>query len=175
MKHLPNLLSIVRTILVVPIILLLEYHLVYWALVLFLFGGLSDYLDGLLARRYNIVSSTGKLLDPLADKIFIMGILIYMIKTLDISFWLVFIILFRELIITGLRAEMASKNYILPAGRIGKWKTFTQFFSIVFLIFSYINKSFYQFGIIILYLAVILTLVSGAQYFVIYFKNQIKN
>lgn len=175
MKHLPNLLSIVRTVLVVPIILLLEYHLVYWALVLFLFGGISDYLDGLLARRYNIVSNTGKLLDPLADKIFIMGILIYMIKTLDVSFWLVFIILFRELIITGLRAEMASKNYILPAGRIGKWKTFTQFFSIFFLISSYINKSFYQFGVILLYLAVILTLISGAQYFVIYFKNQLKN
>ncbi len=170
MKHLPNLLSIMRTILVIPIIILLEYHLIYWSLVLFLFGGLSDYLDGLLARRYKIVSNTGKLLDPLADKIFIMGILIYMIKTLDISFWLVFIILFRELIVTGLRAEMASKSYILPAGRIGKWKTFTQFFSIFFLMFSYINKSYYQFGVILLYVAVILTLVSGGQYFVIYFK-----
>ncbi len=175
MKHVPNLLSIARTVLVIPIIILLEYHLVYWSLVIFLFGGLSDYFDGLLARRYNIVSGTGKLLDPLADKIFIMGILIYMIKTLDISFWLVFIILFRELIITGLRAEMASKNYILPAGRMGKWKTFTQFFSIFFLMLSYINRNFYQFGIILLYIAVVLTIVSGAQYFTIYFKNQLKN
>jgi CDP-diacylglycerol--glycerol-3-phosphate 3-phosphatidyltransferase len=117
MKNLANILSIVRIFLVVPIIILLENHYIYWVIIFFLLGGLSDYLDGFLARKHNTVSNTGKLLDPLADKIFIMSILIYMFKSLDVSFWIIFIILFRELIITGLRAELASKGYILPAGK----------------------------------------------------------
>jgi|UniRef100_A0A832ERG9 CDP-diacylglycerol--glycerol-3-phosphate 3-phosphatidyltransferase len=170
MKNLANILSIVRIFLVVPIIILLENHYIYWVIIFFLLGGLSDYLDGFLARKYNTVSNTGKLLDPLADKIFIMSILIYMFKSLDVSFWIIFIILFRELIITGLRAELASKGYILPAGKSGKWKTFLQFFSIFFLLLSYINKNFYNIGIFMLYIAVILTIASGFQYFMIYYN-----
>jgi CDP-diacylglycerol--glycerol-3-phosphate 3-phosphatidyltransferase len=169
-KSVPNVLSITRIIITIPVILLLESHHNYSALLLFLIGALSDYLDGYLARKKQLVSNIGKLLDPLADKIFVISLFVAMIKIMGISYWLVLIIIFREFAVTGLRAQLAAKNFILPALIQGKIKTFSQFVAIGFLIVGSQNKFFFDIGMVFLYITVITTLTSGVEYYIKYWK-----
>jgi len=169
-KSLPNILSVIRIIITFPVIILMENNHNYAALFLFLLGALSDYLDGLLARRKKLVSNIGKLLDPLADKIFVISLFVAMIKIMNISYWLVLVIIFRELAVTGLRAQLAAKNFILPALTQGKLKTFVQFIALGFLIVGAKNKICLDIGLIFLYITVIVTLTSGIEYFVRYWK-----
>ncbi|WP_086032983.1 CDP-diacylglycerol--glycerol-3-phosphate 3-phosphatidyltransferase [Desulfurella amilsii] len=169
-KSVPNVLSITRIVITIPVILLLEAHHNYSALLLFLVGALSDYMDGYLARKKQLVSNIGKLLDPLADKIFVISLFVAMIKIMSISYWLVLIIIFREFAVTGLRAQLAAKNFILPALIQGKIKTFSQFVALGFLIVGSQNKFFFDIGMIFLYITVITTLTSGIEYYIKYWK-----
>ncbi|HHS48278.1 MAG TPA: CDP-diacylglycerol--glycerol-3-phosphate 3-phosphatidyltransferase [Desulfurella acetivorans] len=169
-KSVPNVLSITRIIITIPVILLLESHHNYSALLLFLIGVLSDYLDGYLARKKQLVSNIGKLLDPLADKIFVISLFVAMIKIMGISYWLVLIIIFREFAVTGLRAQLAAKNFILPALIQGKIKTFSQFVALGFLVVGSQNKFFFDVGMVFLYITVVTTLTSGVEYYIKYWK-----
>jgi CDP-diacylglycerol--glycerol-3-phosphate 3-phosphatidyltransferase len=98
------------------------------ALVLFLAGMLSDYIDGRLARSYNQVTGLGQLLDPLADKILISAAFISFVGRGEIALpaWMVIVIVSREFAITGLRLVAAGRGVVLPAGLWGKHKTFSQ-------------------------------------------------
>ncbi len=164
-KHIPNILSIFRILDLVIVVLLLEYHHNVLATVFFALGILSDVLDGFLARRNNAVTTYGKIMDPLADKILVVGTLTAMIKIMNVPYWMVIIIIAREFAVTGLRVIAASEKIIIPANWWGKLKTTSQFVAIVVLMLGY-----YRLGVWLLGLAVLFTVISGYIYFYNYFK-----
>lgn len=133
-RKLPNLLTLFRIGLFVPLlifILLAVYadvkngYLIFNSLILvtFVLAMATDFLDGYLARRWNVVSETGKLWDPLADKIITTTVLIYLAGANFVSFWIVVLIVVRDLLIDGHRVAMAQKNIEVSASIFGKIKT----------------------------------------------------
>ena len=126
--NIPNLLSISRLLLVFPLILFLEINRPFYVFILIIIGGLTDYFDGLIARKFNLKTRLGAILDPLSDKIFYLIPLVFLCKNNVIPFWSLTLILFRELIISSLRN--ATKDG-LPASQLGKFKTFFFFISVI--------------------------------------------
>ena len=114
--NLPNKLAILRMVLVIPFVIFLSLALEYtdktgitmtmrvFAAIIFVGAAITDYYDGKIARKYNLITNLGKLLDPLADKILVISALVTLAKFSQISLWFVIIIIFRELLITGLRS-----------------------------------------------------------------------
>ena len=90
------------------------------ACIIFILASLTDMLDGYIARKYNMVSNFGKLMDPLADKLLTMAAFVCLIETGDAAAWIVIIILGRELIITGMRQVAAAQGIVIAAGVTGK-------------------------------------------------------
>ncbi len=166
-RHIPNLLSVFRVLDLVVVILFLEYSLHVWAFVFFCLGVLSDVLDGYIARKNRTVTRLGTILDPLADKILVIGVLIALIKIMDVPYWMVIIIVFREFAVTGLRIVAATENTVISANFWGKLKTTSQFISICFLILGY-----REIGIYLLLFAVVMTVISGYVYYYNYFKDK---
>ncbi len=165
-KHIPNLLSIFRILDLIIILILLEYHLNVIAFLFFTLGIVSDILDGHIARKTNAVTTIGKIIDPLADKILVVGILIAMISLFHIPYWMVIVIVAREFAVTGLRIVAINENIVISANQWGKIKTASQFAAISILMLNY--KTI---GIDILFIAVIFTVISGYTYFYNYFKE----
>jgi len=135
---LPNMLTYLR-IATIPLIILLLTPPVHGrsfnlAFLLFVIASITDYLDGILARRHNLVTSLGKLLDPLADKLLTSAVLIMLIPLDKVQAWLVFLIIGREMTITGLRSIAASQGLILKASRMGKNKMVSQTVALLFLL-----------------------------------------
>ena len=126
--NIPNLLSISRLILVFPLILFLEIYRPFYVFILIIFGGLTDYFDGLIARKFNLKTRSGAILDPLSDKVFYLIPLVFICKNNLIPFWSLSLILFRELIISSLRNSTKDG---LPASQLGKFKTFFFFISVI--------------------------------------------
>ena len=126
--NIPNLLTISRLFLVFPLIIFLEINQPVYVFVLFIIGGLTDYYDGLIARKFNLKTRLGAILDPLCDKVFYLIPLVFLCKNNLIPFWSITLILFRELIISSLRN--ATKDG-LPASQLGKFKTFFFFISLI--------------------------------------------
>ena len=94
-----------------------------WA---FVIGAISDFFDGHLARKYNLVTNFGKLIDPLADKILVSAAFIYLTYVGMCPFWVTILIIFREFLITGLRQMAVEQGKVMAADRTGKWKTAVQ-------------------------------------------------
>ena len=126
--NIPNLLSISRLFLVFPLILFLEINRPFYVFILIVIGGLTDYFDGLIARKYNLKTRLGAILDPLSDKVFYLIPLVFLCKNNLIPFWSLTLILFRELIISSLRNQTKDG---LPASQLGKFKTFFFFISVI--------------------------------------------
>ena len=126
--NIPNLLSISRLFLVFPLILFLEINRPFYVFILIIIGGLTDYFDGLIARKFNLKTRLGAILDPLSDKVFYLIPLTFLCKNNFIPFWSLSLILFRELIISSLRNSTKDG---LPASMLGKFKTFFFFISII--------------------------------------------
>ncbi len=127
MKNLPNIMSISRLIatVIVFILVLLNQQWAYLvATVLFFLASVTDFLDGYLARRFKVVSTIGVFLDLTADKVFVSAIFIALIQVALVPAWVVFIIITREFLVTGLRSLAATKGRVIPAGIWGKQKTF---------------------------------------------------
>jgi len=167
---LPNGLTIIR-ILAIPIILILLFstgrlYQVITAL-LFLLAAVTDTLDGYLARRRGMVTTLGKFLDPLADKLLIVTALIALIPARGIPFWMVIVIVGREIAVTGLRGIAASQGTIISASALGKYKTVFEVASISFLILNgdYLGISFHPVGMGLLWVALILAVFSAVDYF----------
>ena len=131
------------------------------ATIIFAAASITDYYDGKIARKYNLVTNLGKLLDPLADKILVISALVTLTKFDEISLWFVLIIIFRELLITGLRSIVAAEGVVIAAGNLGKWKTFVQMVVLVIIILFPLS---FKINNILLLIPVILTVVSGAEY-----------
>lgn len=129
-----------------------------YACMIFILASFTDFLDGYLARKYQLVTNFGKIMDPLADKLLVMTALILLIVLNRLSAWIVIIIIARELGITALRVITASEGIDVSAGNLGKLKTVSQMIAIILLILN-IN-----YGIPVIYLALFLTIISGIDY-----------
>ncbi len=170
--NLPNKLATLRIILVIPFVMVLtlalkaensafEITMRILATIIFAAASITDYYDGKIARKYNLVTNLGKLLDPLADKILVISALVTLTKFDETSLWFVLIIIFRELLITGLRSIVAAEGVVIAAGNLGKWKTFVQMVVLVIIILFPLS---FKINNILLLIPVILTVVSGAEY-----------
>lgn len=170
---LPNLLTAYRFA-VVPVILLCLLPgagdgagLV--AFVLFLSGALTDLADGYLARKMQSESVLGKLMDPLADKVLITVALIMLIPLGRVAAWVAFVILARELVITGFRGVAADAGIVIAAGQLGKIKSVFQYIALCVLIFPAALLPLpwlHDLGEALLLLAMVLTVWSGVEYLV---------
>lgn len=168
--NLPNKLTMGR-IFAIPVfivVFLMDYRIA--AAVIFILAAVTDMLDGHIARKHNLVTNFGKLMDPLADKLLVMSALICMVEVGDVAGWMVVVILGREFIITGMRQVAAAQGIVIAAGTTGKIKTITQMIAIPVLILE--NWPFTALGIpvpfdqIFLWIALIMTIVSGAEYII---------
>lgn len=133
--NLPNRLTVLRLLLTVFFVASLSISFPLHstvALVLFLLASLTDYLDGEIARRWQLITDFGKLMDPLADKILTAAAFICLIDYKAMPAWAVIVIVSREFLITGLRLLASSKGIILPAEKLGKHKTAWQMITILF-------------------------------------------
>ncbi len=123
----PNLLSfsrIVATIVVFVLVLVNQPWAFLTATVVFFLASITDFFDGYLARRYHIVSNLGVFLDLTADKVFVSAILIAFVQLGLVPAWIVVIIIAREFVVSGIRLMAAAKGTVIPAGKLGKQKTF---------------------------------------------------
>ncbi len=138
--NLPNMLTLGR-IFIIPLFVWFTYDAdpLYSVLAasLFTVAAITDIVDGFLARRWNMITVTGKLLDPLADKLIVMAALVMMVRLGRVPAWLVIVLLSREFIVTGLRQIAASEGMVIAAGQEGKWKTALQLVGIVALCVHY--------------------------------------
>ena len=127
MRQLPNILSLARliaTVVVFVLVLINQPWAFFTACVLFVLASVTDFFDGYLARRYHVVSSLGVFLDLTADKVLVAAVLIAMVQVGFVPAWVVFIIVAREFLVSGLRSMAAAKGHVIPAGMWGKQKTF---------------------------------------------------
>lgn len=166
--NLPNKLTLLR-ILLVPVFIVLELEKEnYWALGVFAAAALTDMFDGMIARKYHLITSFGKLMDPLADKILTMSAFICLVQLGHVAGWMVIVILAREFIVTGLRTVAASDGIVIAAGWSGKIKTVLQMTAIILILLN--NWPFYYLNIpmdqIVLWAAVLMTVISGAEYMI---------
>jgi CDP-diacylglycerol--glycerol-3-phosphate 3-phosphatidyltransferase len=127
--NLPNRLTVFRLVLCGVLVVLLEKEGIYsglGALLVFIVASLTDWLDGWLARRLDMVTNLGKLLDPLADKILVCATYIGLVGHDLLPVWFVVCVVAREFLITGLRTLAAARGVVMAAERLGKHKTITQ-------------------------------------------------
>lgn len=181
--NLPNRLSLFRIILTFLFMFLLFSHGLLaktLALITFILASLTDFYDGYFARKYNLLTDLGKLLDPLADKVLVLAAFLAFVEMRFVPAWMVVIIILRELMITGMRILAVNKGKVLAASLAGKHKTVSQMISILVvlgvMVLKEVSLTFFNFwtnefefwtriGIYVLMLITIaLTLISGAFY-----------
>ena len=168
---LANKLTFIRIILIIPfIIFLLQDSCIFRTIALFFFisASITDYYDGKIARSRKEVSTLGKFLDPLADKLFISSALIVLVYIDDIfvPVWAVILIIAREFIVNGLRTLAASEGRIIVATRAGKLKTTVQMIAIILIILILIIQKFLYAAYYIAVITALLTLYTGIDYIV---------
>ena len=176
MKNLPNVLTISRIVLLAPLLIMIylpndQLNLI--SVILFILIALTDFFDGFFARRQNITSEFGKMLDPIADKLLVVGVLIVlMIKGTieDLSILPALLIIFREIFISGLREFAANKNSqaSIDVSQVGKLKTAIQMLSLLLILSSLVLKNLIillNIGIIFLWISMLLALISGYKYY----------
>ncbi len=138
------------------------------AAAVFILAAVTDGLDGYIARKKKLVTNLGKFLDPLADKLLISAALISLVSMQRLDAWVVIVIISREFAVTGLRLVAAAEGQVIAASMLGKIKTIAQIVAIVALIvdnFPFSSISF-PFALISTWIAVIVTVLSGVDYFV---------
>jgi CDP-diacylglycerol--glycerol-3-phosphate 3-phosphatidyltransferase len=173
---LPNLLTLVRIALIPVVLVCVDNYsprLSTLAALVFVAAMATDVLDGWLARRMGLVTVMGKFLDPLADKLMVLSVLVIMVAKDRAPAWLVVVLMSREIAVTGLRAIASQQGYVIAAGAGGKIKTALQSVGVVFLLvhfkyeillFDY-TLDFHTVGIYLLYLSLVMSVLSAAEYF----------
>ena len=168
--NLPNKLTILRVIMIPFFVAALLYdgganqNMRYVAAALFIIASLTDMLDGKIARKYNLVTTFGKFMDPLADKLLVCSALICMIELRELPAWMVIIIISREFIISGFRLVASDNGVVIAASYWGKFKTTFQMIGVVLLIFNIPVLS--TLTTIIVWIALALTVISLVDYIV---------
>lgn len=182
-KHtlsLPNILTYAR-IVAVPLVVLcffLEGHLKssdtarWWALGIFAVASITDFFDGYLARMWKQTSNIGRMLDPIADKLLVSAILLLLAADGTIAgwtLWAAIIILCREILVSGLREYLADLKVSVPVSQLAKWKTAIQMVALAFLLAGPAGDKVLPYtteaGLLLLWIAAILTLYTGWDYF----------
>jgi CDP-diacylglycerol--glycerol-3-phosphate 3-phosphatidyltransferase len=175
--NLPNLLTFLR-IALIPVVLWLIAESTpranFWAAIVYSITAITDFLDGWLARRQGLISVLGKFLDPLADKLLVMAVLVFMVHLGRVPSWAVIVIIARELSITSLRVIAMSEGVVIAAGQGGKDKTALQMVGILMLIvhhpyvmhfgFASLEVDFHEAGLVLLYLSVFFAITSAGEY-----------
>jgi len=177
--NLPNILTMAR-IAAIPLLAALlmspSQPAGFWAAAVFSLASVTDWLDGYLARRMNIVTIFGKFLDPIADKLIVMAALIMILPYGRVPAWMVLVILGREIIITGLRGIASSEGIVIQASDLGKFKTIFQLVAIIGLLLHYnyywlfgiehhlVHVNMHNVGMFFLWIATLLTVWSGVDY-----------
>ena len=168
--NLPNKLTILRVIMVpfFVVCLLMDKGTVteIAALILFAAASFTDYLDGHIARKNNLVTNFGKFMDPLADKLLVCSALICLVELNRIPAWAVIIIIAREFIISGFRLIASDNGVVIAASYWGKFKTVSQMALIMLLIVHPNGAVFYWIEQIILWIAIALTIISLCDYII---------
>jgi len=174
-KNLPHMLTMSRMLFAIPIALIMN-HPDLWvrllAAVLFIIASATDYGDGYFARKWNLISDWGKVMDPIADKILVTTILVMFIPAGKIETWIVIILVARDLLIGGIRSIAAAGQMIIAANPGGKWKTALQMIAIpaVMVGDEFLGIPFQTLGTVMLWVSTLLSLWSGAQYIWAYEK-----
>ncbi len=170
--NIPNRLTVLR-VLIIPFMLILYYidpepeilnGFSIAIAILFILASLTDFFDGFLARRWNVITVFGKFLDPLADKLLVMFALLMLLDMGFVDMWIVLVILTREFIVTGIRLIAVDGGKVIAASSLGKYKTASTMVALILLLFHILLP-----GIIVLYIATALTIISGFEYIL---KNQ---
>jgi CDP-diacylglycerol--glycerol-3-phosphate 3-phosphatidyltransferase len=176
--NLPNAITLAR-IALIPVFLWFTFYESrvdsFIAAVVYAFTGATDFLDGWLARRKNLVTVIGKFLDPLADKLIVMAALVMLVHLGRVAAWVVIVIMAREFIVTGLRTIAMSEGIVIAAGQEGKHKTAFQLAAITFLLLHYtypIDAWLFSFeldsnrvGTWLLYISLVFSVWSAWSYF----------
>lgn len=172
MYNLPNMLTILR-IAVIPIIFFSVYvqsfFYTMFVAILFVLAAITDYFDGYLARSMHQTSAFGRLLDPIADKLLVASALVVILIKSDmlwspLSYIPVFVILCREILVSGLREFLREVNVGLPVTRLAKWKTAFQMTALSMMLFNGLWL-WNHIGEFLLWIAAVLTFITGYQYF----------
>ncbi|HSL99316.1 MAG TPA: CDP-diacylglycerol--glycerol-3-phosphate 3-phosphatidyltransferase [Candidatus Limnocylindria bacterium] len=180
----PNVLTLIR-ILSVPIVVLLLYtpdgrdiplSRSVAATILFTVSSFTDLFDGYIARRYQMVTSLGKLLDPLADKLLVCASIVMLIPSGRVPAWMVVIIVGREIGVTALRGVASTEGLVIAASPLGKAKTIILSIGVGALILNYplMGIDFHLLGMLFLVPGLILTALSGLDYFLRFVKEIFK-
>jgi len=169
--NLPNKLTILRVILVPFFVFFMlapyfEGYGNYIAVAIFIIASFTDFLDGYLARKHNLVTNFGKFMDPLADKLLVCSALICLIQTGHLESWIVIIIIAREFIISGFRLVASDNGVVIAASYWGKFKTVSQMLMVIVLILDIPFVAFDIIGLVLKYLALALTVISLIDYVV---------
>lgn len=172
----PNIITMTRISVVPFLFFLLTSPGPFWSLVLavlFVAAAVTDVLDGFIARKYQMITTMGKFLDPLADKLIVNSAMILMIPIGRIDAWIVVIIIIRDLIVDGIRSIASSEGLYIQASVWGKQKTLAQIFAVTALMIHYpfLGLDAHLVGTIILYVALLLTIYSGLDYFVKFYRG----
>lgn len=173
--NLPNTITMVRLGIIPVLFFLLLSPDQTWSLVisvLFILAALTDLLDGYVARHYEIVTTMGKFLDPIADKLVINTAMIMMIPIGRIPAWVVAIIIIRDFFVDGIRTIAQSEGVVIQASWLGKQKTLCQVFAVSALMIHYpfLGADAHAVGTTLLFLALVMTIYSGLDYFIKFLK-----
>jgi cardiolipin synthase len=168
--NLPNILTLSR-IVVIPLIVAAFYlppGTASWTtFALFAYASVTDYFDGMLARRWDQTTDVGRFLDPIADKLLVGAVLVMMIATGVITGPAVIaalLILLRELLVSGLREFLAGKQIVVPVSSVAKWKTGVQLVAIALLLLAGVAPQIGTLGGVLLWVATALTVYTGYEY-----------
>lgn len=167
--NLPNKLTLFRVVLIPFFVFFLlapyfEGYGNYIAVAIFVVASITDFLDGKIARKYNLVTNFGKFMDPLADKLLVCSALICLIQLELIPAWVVIIIIAREFIISGFRLVASDNGVVIAASYWGKFKTTFQMLTVIVLILNIPNKVFTILGAVLIYVSLALTVISLIDY-----------
>ena len=173
--NLPTVLTLSRILLIPFFILSVYQHPILGALI-FSVASLTDFLDGYLARRSGQITKFGIIMDPLADKFLVISALIVLVDMTRLSAFIAILLIVREFLVTGLRVVALSKDIVIPAEMGGKLKTTAQITSILCLIlvgtvFDNLPVDLYDIGILFVWIALVLSIISGIQYTVSFWKK----
>lgn len=169
--NLPNTITLMRIGVVPFLFILLTNPGEFWSLVLavlFVIASITDFLDGYFARKYQMITTMGKFLDPIADKIIVNTAMILMIPINRIPAWIVAVTIIRDLIVDVIRSIASSEGIFIQASLLGKQKTVTQIIAVTALMIHYsiFGINAHIVGTIILYIALLLTIYSGLDYLI---------
>ncbi len=170
--NLPTILTLSRIVLI-PVFIFTVYLHPFFGAVIFSIASVTDFLDGYLARRWGDITKFGIILDPIADKFLVISALIVLVDMERLPAWIAITIVVREFLVTGLRVVALSKDIVIPAELGGKMKTTTQIAAVLCLILkrSILNIDLYDIGIVLIWVSLILSIVSGVQYTVSFGKK----